>query len=96
MRLELSDDAAADLDGILDFGVRTFGLEVGRAYYFSFDKAFAKLREDPRWGGTRDDVRSGLWSLSHKRHVIFYDIVDGRVMVQRILHQAMDAPLRFK
>jgi plasmid stabilization system protein ParE len=50
MRVELSEAADADLADLLEYGISNFGLVAGREYCFSFDTAFAFLRETPEAG----------------------------------------------
>lgn len=90
MRLELSAEADADLMELLEFGVSRFGFDVGRDYFFSFDKSFALLREHPRAGAERDDADPGVRCLVHRSHRIFYEIQDDRIWVLRIVHHARD------
>ena len=96
MRLDLSRDADADLDDILEYGVKMFGLEVGRKYYFRFDETFRFLREFPEAGAVREELDGNPRSFGHERHRIFYDIEDERIFVLRVLHHAMDHRRAFK
>ena len=88
--LELSEAADADLVAILDYGVAQFGDATGEAYVAGFEASFALISEHPFGGAVHDVVRPPIRSLSHGSHRIFYDVIDGQVIVQRILHQAMD------
>lgn len=88
--LELSEAADADLVGILDYGVSLFGAETGEAYVAGFDDSFALIAEHPLIGAVHDEVRPPIRSLPHGSHRIFYDLLDDRVIVQRVLHKAMD------
>ena len=90
MRLDLSRDADADLDDILTYGVQTFGLSIGRDYYFSFDSAFAFLRENPRAGQVDEETGLGLRRWHHRKHRIFYRVGKEAILVVRILHHARD------
>lgn len=94
MRLELSADADADLFDILEYGVQTFGHEVGHAYYFSFDSAFSILRDFPQAGSVREDIDETIRAFRHRSHKIYYDVTKDTIIVQRILHHAMDVPSR--
>jgi toxin ParE1/3/4 len=88
MRLELSEEADADLDELLEYGIRNFGLAVGREYYFSFDKAFALLRKTSEAGQFDEDIGFRRWH--HRSHRIFYR-VDGKVvLIVRIIHHSRD------
>jgi toxin ParE1/3/4 len=90
MRLECSRAAERDLDDLLTFGTARFGDSVADEYYFSFDAAFALIRNHPRIGEAIDAVEPGVRKLTHRNHRIFYEIDDDRVRILRILHHAMD------
>ncbi len=88
--LVLSQAADADLTEILSYGVEQFGEETGEAYVVGFDASFALIAEHPFAGAVHGDVRPPIRSLAHGSHRIFYDVLEGQVIVQRILHKAMD------
>lgn len=96
MRVELGSDAAADLSSILEYGVEVFGLETGRDYFFSFDLAFALLIDHPLAGMARPEIDATIRSFKHRRHCIYYDVVEDLIMVQRILHHSMDVARHLK
>lgn len=88
--LELSEAAIADLAEILEYGVATFGEQTGEDYVAGFESAFALIAEHPMAGAVHDFVRPPIRSLAHGRHRIYYDFMGTSVIVQRILHHAMD------
>ena len=89
-RLELSEAADADLASILSYGVEVYGEGAAEAYVESFEAAFALISDWPAAGAVHEEVRPPIRSRPHGSHRIFYDILEDRVIVQRILHQAMD------
>lgn len=92
MRLERSRQAERDLDEILTYGTRRFGHDVGDAYFFSFEAAFALLVDNPQAGEPIDHVGPGVRKLTHRRHRIFYEIDGDRIWVLRVRHHAQDMP----
>lgn len=90
-RVELSRDADADLVGILEYGAEHFGWDRAEAYAEGFDDSFALLSAYPLIGALHDDIRPPIRSLHHRSHRIFYDIEGETIVVQRILHDSMDA-----
>ena len=88
--LVLSEAADADLAEILDYGVAQFGKETGESYVAGFAARFALISDHPFAGAVHDEVRPPIRSLSHGSRRIFYDVFDDRVIVQRVLHKAMD------
>lgn len=90
MRLEFSEAADADLVEILHYGIDTFGEEAGEAYVAGFVRSFALIRQHPFAGAVHDEVRPPIRSFPHGSHRIFYDLLESRVIVRRILHKSMD------
>jgi toxin ParE1/3/4 len=90
IRLELSRAADADLSAILEYGVSAFGVEVAEAYFLSFEQAFDLIRRHPRIGAVVGAVRPPIRALPHRSHRILYDVFEDHVVVQRVLHLAMD------
>lgn len=88
--VELSRAADADLVRILEYGVGAFGEEAADAYVAGFEATFALIAAHPFAGAIHDEVRPPIHSLPHGSHRVFYDLVEGRAVVQRILHKAMD------
>jgi toxin ParE1/3/4 len=90
IRLEMSRAADADLSAILEYGISAFGIEVGEAYFLSFEQAFDLIRRHPGIGAVVDAVRPPIHALPHRSHRILYDVFEDHVVVQRVLHMAMD------
>ncbi len=86
----LSLAADADLTDILNYGVGAFGEDASEAYVAGFDASFAFISKYPLAGAVHDEVRPPIRSLPHGSHRIFYDVLAEGVIVQRILHKAMD------
>ena len=86
----LTTEARDDLADIDRYSIENFGIEVATNYMAGFDKAFALLREHPEAGAARQDVDRAIRSFGCGRHSLFYEIVDERVIIQRVLHKAMD------
>ncbi|MEA3061301.1 MAG: toxin ParE1/3/4 [Sphingomonadales bacterium] len=86
----ISEAADADLVEILECGTENFGLERAEAYVASFQTTFDLLSRHPRAGAVHDEVRPPIRSLPHGSHRVFYDVFEAEVIVQRILHKAVD------
>jgi len=90
-QLVLSEDADADLAEILDYSIGMFGPAIADDYLLSFERAFDLLCRHPQAGAMRDDIIPPIRCLPHRSHRIFYDIEENEIVVQRVLHHAMDA-----
>ena len=90
IRPELSRAADADLVAMLEYGGETFGWEAAEDYLASFERVLVLLCEHPRAGAVHETVRPPIRSIAHRRHRVYYDLLDDRVVVRRILHMSMD------
>lgn len=90
MRLELSRRAQADLADIRDYSVEQFGVERAVAYLDAIEQAFRRILLYPEIGGEYSSITPPIRSLACQRHRIFYKAERETVMIQRILHGAMD------
>jgi toxin ParE1/3/4 len=89
--VELSRQADADLDDILDYSIAAHGRDTAEAYLRTLNAALAWLAERPRLGAPRDDLKEGLRSLTAGEHRIYYRFDGDTVLVARVLHKARDA-----
>lgn len=89
MRLEFSPAADADLVEIASFIARD---NVPRAITFvdELEAACAKLIDYPHSGVARPDIRAGMRSKPHGSYVIFYNVEEKVIRIERILHGARD------
>jgi toxin ParE1/3/4 len=90
MRLELSSKARADLDDIRDYSLQTFGVARAIVYLDTLDQAFRRLLSLPEIGAVHPTVRPPVRSLACGQHRVFYDVLGETVVIQRVLHKAMD------
>ena len=81
--------AEADLLGIGDYTLRTWGRAQAARYIGELEVCCQMLADNPALGRPCDDVRPGLRRLEHGKHVVFYRQERGGVLVSRILHQRM-------
>ena len=88
--VELSEAADADLDDILDYGIRAFGRDVAEAYLRLIDATLARLSMFPEMGAPRPDLRPGIRSVPVKEHRVYYRFDGNAIGVVRVLHKAMD------
>lgn len=85
----LSRRAEADLLGIGDYTLRTWGESQTTRYIDDLESCCQRLADNPALGRACDDVRPGLRRMEYGRHVVFYREDSGGILVSRILHQRM-------
>ena len=88
----LTSRAEADLAGIADYTIETFGIEQARRYRDGFETCFENLAQNPRLGRSAERLTPGLRRFEHRSHVVFYVEDEDGVLIVRILHASMDAP----
>jgi toxin ParE1/3/4 len=81
--------AEADLLGIGDYTLRTWGRAQAVRYLGELEVCCQMLADNPALGRLCDNVRPGLRRLEHGKLVVFYRQERGDVLVSRILHQRM-------
>jgi toxin ParE1/3/4 len=85
----LSNQAEADLMAIGIYTLQTWSEKQAIRYIDNLENCCQRLAENPKLGRPCDYVRPGLRRLEHGRHVIFYRIETGGILVSRILHRRM-------
>lgn len=86
----LRREAQLDLDKIDSFSRKRFGNEAADEYMGQFESAFRRLAEYPEIGAPFPYQRVPLRSYRVGTHRIFYYFDGQRVVVVRVLHQAMN------
>ncbi len=86
----LSTKAAADLDGIYEYTIVTFGLEQARVYLSGLHEHLEILAERPMQGRSTGELAAALRRSEYQSHVVFYMPKDHGVRIIRVLHKSMD------
>jgi toxin ParE1/3/4 len=92
-RLVVSKAALGDLKIIARYTEREWGQARKTRYLAILRERFAALLKHPQLGMLREDLAAGYRSLPAGRHVIFYRLTNGDIVVLRVLHQRMDVKL---
>ena len=82
--------AEADLRKIWRDTYEDWGQAQADKYLREIGAALQSLKDNPRMGRERDEIREGYRSLVVRQHLIFYVIQDRKISVRRILHGRMD------
>lgn len=86
----LSEEAAADIDEIFEFGAYKFGNAQAIKYLIDLEELFEKLCDNPDIGRERNDIKRGLFSLPYISHIIFYRKLKGKLRIVRVLYGGRD------
>jgi toxin ParE1/3/4 len=89
MRLAFAPMAVADIESIGDF-IADDSPEAARRFVDELRQRCARILNAPLGGTPRPELGGGLRSVPFGRYVIFHDVEDMLVTVQRVLHSARD------
>ena len=81
--------AESDLESIFRFTMKTWGRAQTRRYSKDLRECFQVIADNPSIGRGCDSIRPGLRRHEHGKHVVFYVIEPGGVLIARVLHQQM-------
>ena len=87
--VRLSRRAEADLLIIAAYTLRTWGEAQTIRYVDGIEACCLGLAADPASGRSCDQLRPGLRRIEHGKHVVFFRVEKGRILVSRILHERM-------
>ena len=76
----------------MDIGAYTlnaWGVDQTIRYIDGLETCCQQLADNPELGRKCSYIRPGLRRMEHARHVVFYRIEAGGILVSRILHQRM-------
>lgn len=90
MQLKYSEEAERDIDKMYGYGAEIFGMAQADAYMVGLNRLFDTLRDNPLIGRERDEVRPPIRLFPYEAHHVFYDVLDDRVVIRRLLHRSVD------
>ena len=79
--------AEADLLGIAQYTLRTWGEEQTIRYIDDLEVCCQMLADNPMLGRACDPIRQGLRRMERGRHGVFYREDGGGILISRILHR---------
>lgn len=84
---QLTVSAEHDLEGILEFGLDTFGEEVAIDYYEKIVSQFINIAENPLQYPSREEIRENYRLCSFGSHDIYFQVRKNEVLIVRILNK---------
>jgi len=91
--IEYTASAEADLAGIVEFTLTTWGAGQARRYIEGLETLTARLVEQPALGMSCMDLSPGLRAFPYQSHVLYYLVEPERLIVVRVLHKRMNPSL---
>ncbi len=90
MKYQLTEEASRDVEGILEYSVKNFGVVQTEHYFAALKECIELIADNPQIGHSAEDILHGYLRFPHESHVIFYKIFPSSILVVRILHECMD------
>lgn len=94
-RFRLTRLAEQDLETIAEFTASRWSDAQAIKYVAALQARFQWLAENPLLGRSRDDVAEGYRSFPQGSHLIFYIVVDDRIVIIGVPHASMDIEAHF-
>ncbi|KAM3098489.1 type II toxin-antitoxin system RelE/ParE family toxin [Phormidesmis sp. 146-35] len=91
----LTAPASRDIEKILDFVAGTRSHAASDQFLRQLDQKLTNLTRFPQIGRKRDDLASGLRSVSLDRYLIFYRLIDNEIEILRVVSGYQDLEALF-
>lgn len=82
----VSERGGRDLLDIYLFGIEAFGAHQALRYQEDLDHCFQLLADHPGIGRYARNTRKGVRRHEHASHVIFYEEIDGGILILAVAH----------
>lgn len=90
MAVRLTQDADEDLELLIDFSIKKFGLNQTEKYKQGLFARFESILDGVAYSTDYSFVREGLKRVNYESHAIYYEwIGEDEILIMRILHQRM-------
>ena len=96
MKYQLTEDADRDVEEILAYSVKSFGVAQTEHYFEALKECIELLADNPNMGHSAEDILPEYLRFPHESHIIFYKNLSSSILVVRILHERMDPKLHIK
>ncbi|VAW50307.1 hypothetical protein MNBD_GAMMA06-658 [hydrothermal vent metagenome] len=93
MKYQLTEEAARDVEEILAYSVKNFGVAQTQHYFEALKECIELLASNPNMGHSAEDILPECLRFPHESHIIFYKNFSSSILVVRILHERMDPKL---
>ncbi len=93
MKYQLTEEADRDVEEILAYSVKSFGVTQTQHYFVALKECIALLADNPNMGRCAEDILPEYLHFTHESHIIFYKNLSSSILVVRILHERMDPKL---
>ncbi len=93
-KVRLTPAAKEQLKDIWIYTFDTWGEKQADAYLMAIEETLQTISTNPKMGLARTDIKTGYYSFSVNKHIIFY-MLDGQfINIIGVLHERMDVQRR--
>jgi len=96
VEVRISDAARIDLEDIRTVGIARFGQDAAAHHLREIGQAFALLADHPSAGQPRPEFSQDIRAIARRPHRILYTVIDGAVLIVRIIRQARDVSIALR
>ena len=96
MKYQLTEEADRDVEEILAYSAKSFGVAQTQYYFETLKECIELLASNPNMGHSAEDILPEYLRFHHESHTIFYKNLSSSILVVRILHERMDPKLHLK
>ena len=93
LAIEYTASAEADLTGIVQFTISSWGADQARNYIKGLERLTTRLAQQPGIGSQCRDLSAGLRAFPYQSHAIYYLVEPQRLVILRVLHKQMNPSL---
>ncbi len=94
LKLNITPKAEADLIGIWVYTCEEWGVDQADIYLDQLEAGMKQLIDHPPLGANYAHVLPEYRRLQVEHHAVFYQVRSSDVLIVRVLHEDMDAPVR--
>jgi toxin ParE1/3/4 len=88
-KLRFSEQAEADMLGIAEYSLRQWGERQAARYLAGLAACCGQVADHPLMGRACSQILPGLRRIEQGRHVVFFLVAEGDVLIVRVLHNSM-------
>jgi toxin ParE1/3/4 len=88
-KLRFSEQAGSDMLGIAEYSLREWGEMQAARYLAGLAACCRRVGDSPMIGRACSRILPGLRRIEQVRHVVFFLLTDGDVLIVRVLHKSM-------
>ena len=90
--IQFTNAARQDLKNIFTYSIRKWGRQQAQRYSSQLNAHIQKIAKDAVFSNPVPDTQRNLRRSTTGRHLVIFEQTDERILIVRVLHEAMDIP----